>query len=66
MKKVKIDKAMGWACMSRQIGDAEEEELTKAIAQMLQEIFDSEHFTEILSCIRLIILNKNPHFTPEL
>jgi hypothetical protein len=66
VRKVKKDKAMGWACIPRAIGLPDDEEFTAAVTDILEDITNSGQFPEQLNCTRLVVLNKAPSQTPQL
>ncbi len=57
---------MGWATMPRKINDPNDHELVKAVAVLIKKIVNDGKIPKILSCTRLIVLNKTPHLTPDL
>ncbi len=63
---IKTDKALGWACIPRALGQTDDNLLINSIIKILENIMNTGIFPNVFNCTRLVALNKVPNQIPEL
>jgi hypothetical protein len=66
MANVETNKAMGWSCIPRKIGDKNDKHLVQAIATLLEKFINQGYIDEVFNCTKLIVLNKDVRNLPSL